>query len=1039
MADLPAGFAPITPQLPEGFQPVPPAPQPGVLGPPVSIDNPFMQTRPSANLLDHAANPAAMGGDDPAQRNLFKGSEGIGETIKGFNEAVLRPASALFDRLVGDAGSNYLDTIKGAWDTLKQDYHASHPGKFSDDFWTQQKQMLNEKLAFPGLVVDALNLVTSPFIGAPLEAGVVKPLALAMHQIIPNISVPELEDGINKSLMALAPEKGDVPKFSPRTLTPDTLPAAQEFGVIEGAPKPVDPVQPAQIALAPEGSELVVNPRAAPASSDLTIQGPSDVVLGGPEKAGNIRLDWKDVSEFGQDVIRQTSEANGGFIPARKGEIPLAHIDLLMEKAGVDPASLTDNQKRGIGRLMRNDDEVRLWHQALVDGTKEIEELSKLPDTEENLIKLQESIMRFHGVQEQVAGLKAEWGRTGKAMQEFHERVSDAKTLGEFLKEKKDMTLDDLRMQKESIRGLNDPENQIGKVLNAKRANTPWDKFMFYWTNALLSGPFTHTAYALSNAAFATYEAAVVTPVAGAIGAAKAALGSEAERVFMGEGASRLYGLVAGMPDALRATVQAVRTGSPALLPREVATFASEGTNAYTGIRPVGGLLGTTLGLPSNIISGIHTLFKFLGYRSEVEALAYRQAAKEGHSPFDSAFWTRKQQLVEFPSEDTMDAGVKAGDRTTFTNPLGAVGRSLQQAINATKVGRLVVPFTRVPMNIIKRAVEGSPAAIIDPGVRADLRGENGAVAKDTQIARMVAGSALGAMAVNWALNDRITGNGPPEGAERELWLRSHSPYSIRIGDHWVSYEKFGPIGPMLGAAADLTLFGQYANKEEYGHAAEAITHMAGHMITSETGLESIAEAVNAMMHPERDGKKWIVNFSGSLVPYSSLGSQVASIQDPYQRQINTVFDAIKSKIPGQRETLLPKRDWSGVPVANPREDAGSVFRSVPISHDPVDLALQALKMTPAAPEKTIGGVQLTPEQYDKYWATAGMYTRPALRALVDGPSWGQTPAFIKEQLFLNTIERTRAQARMSMQFAYPELMQQGIQQKVDRIQGVKE
>ena len=46
------------------------------------------------------------------------------------------------------------------------------------------------------------------------------------------------------------------------------------------------------------------------------------------------------------------------------------------------------------------------------------------------------------------------------------------------------------------------------------------------------------------------------------------------------------------------------------------------------------------------------------------------------------------------------------------------------------------------------------------------------------------------------------TGFGCPD------WLRTHEPYSVRVGGTWWSYNKFGPIGDLAGLVANLVEVG---------------------------------------------------------------------------------------------------------------------------------------------------------------------------------------------------------------------------------------
>jgi hypothetical protein len=155
-----------------------------------------------------------------------------------------------------------------------------------------------------------------------------------------------------------------------------------------------------------------------------------------------------------------------------------------------------------------------------------------------------------------------------------------------------------------------------------------------------------------------------------------------------------------------------------------------------------------------------------MGYRASIEAQAYRQAAKEGLKPADSAFWNRREALADSPTTEAMNEAIEEGYRLTYISELGETGKKLSAFINSTKLGQLVMPFTHIPLNILKRSLEGTPAAFLDADTRAALTGKQGAVKQDMAVARMVAGSAVGAWAINLALNDRLTGFGPdrPEG-----------------------------------------------------------------------------------------------------------------------------------------------------------------------------------------------------------------------------------------------------------------------------------
>ena len=287
--------------------------------------------------------------------------------------------------------------------------------------------------------------------------------------------------------------------------------------------------------------------------------------------------------------------------------------------------------------------------QVMLDATENMRRMRRViraDGSPENLISLQESGSCAATWQwSRLLGCVPNGARTGNVFQEFMKTVKDEKALSDFLKQSgrdKAKTPDDLRNIADTLAGLNSPQ-QVARFANDLRKPSAWDKYLFYWVNALISGPVTHAKYIGANAAFAGYEAGIVTPVAGAIGTVRRAITGGDEGVYAGEAAARLYGLLAGTPDAIKAAYRAARENIQVPLPGEIAKNINPVINMKPN--PIGGVTGTIIGIPSRGATGIHSFFNFLGYRAEIEAQAYRAAAKD-HSPLTDEFWQKRQRTA---------------------------------------------------------------------------------------------------------------------------------------------------------------------------------------------------------------------------------------------------------------------------------------------------------------------------------------------------------------------------------------------------------
>jgi hypothetical protein len=481
---------------------------------------------------------------------------------------------------------------------------------------------------------------------------------------------------------------------------------------------------------------------------------------------------------------------------------------------------------------------------------------------------------------------------------------------------------------------------------------------------------------------------------------------------------------------------------------------AGKVVNPLTQTRPnpIGGKLGFAIGIPGRSAAGIHSFFRFLGYRAEIEAQAYRQAAKEGLSPLDGSFWDRRGTLANQPTEAMMNAGIDNGNHLTFIGEQGEFGKAVSRLAN-TRLGpggmqpfKLLLPFTHIPGQILRAGLEQTPAAFLDEKMRADILGKNGAVAADTARARLIAGGAVSAMVANWAINDTITGFGPTDQTERAQWLRSHEPYSIRLGGWWYSYNKFGPIGDLIGLVSNLVEVGPKVQEGEYAEAAGRVIKATSHILMDEVGMQGLVNIIEALEEPDRKMGRFVAGQAASNLPYSSLLRQTSSggipfsggvMGDPYMREAKTFVDQLRYNLPFARQDLLPKRDWLGAPMTNP--GYGSIIRQRPVNADPIDVAVSQLRgFRPAPPQARIGGVPLPPKMYDEYQTAAGAMTRAALEQMVTAPRWAEIPPGIREQVIHSVVENARRTAGSMVQARHPELIMQGVQNRKDKIEGIK-
>ena len=131
------------------------------------------------------------------------------------------------------------------------------------------------------------------------------------------------------------------------------------------------------------------------------------------------------------------------------------------------------------------------------------------------------------------------------------------------------------------------------------------------------------------------------------------------------------------------------------------------------------------------------------------------------------------------------------------------VSQALQKAVADVPLLKLFFPFVRTGTNILQQNLEHNIFyGICSPSQRRLLMSntKEGAIAR-SQIATGLMGFSL---AYSYVMQGNITGSLPSDSQTRTALLKTGwRPYSIKIGNKWVSYQGYEPIQSILGFAAD--------------------------------------------------------------------------------------------------------------------------------------------------------------------------------------------------------------------------------------------
>jgi hypothetical protein len=736
---------------------------------------------------------------------------------------------------------------------------------------------------------------------------------------------------------------------------------------------------------------------------------------------GNLNLDRVNAPDDVKDVLRSIAISNGGFQDARRGVQTFEETESLASIVGITPDALAKVQK---GEAF-NAEELLAARQLLVASAHNVRAAAKAASggDEAALVAYRETVLRHQSIQESVAGLTAEAGRALSALRITAGDARDAKALTAVIEANGGRA--DLIDQARAVAAMDDPA-QVSRMLMDARKSTFGEKLLEVWINGLLSAPTTHLANVIGNT-LTTLNSVAETAVAAGIGSARNVVtgGKASERVRLGEVNAELFGLLQGSGEGTRLAAKAYLTELPS---DTLAKLDQKRRQAIPSIK-VGKLEigGKQVRIPGRLLMAEDELIKAMARRQKLNGTAYRIASEEGLTGQAKA--DRIAQLLKNPT-DAMKAEADAHALTvTFQNPLGNLGNAIMNASNSHPLAKVVLPFVRTPVNILKYPLKRTPLGLFSKEVRENLAGKNGKIARDQEAARMIVGTTTATGALNLAANGYITGAGPSDPGERAM-LRATGwqPHSIKIGDSYYSYARFEPLALYLGIVADAhdLMSKSDLTEEERNNIGTAIVAAFVKNANDKTFMKGIADLTQAVTDPDRYASRYLQRLAGSTVP--AIVAQTARATDDTVRDTRDLgnpdalakfaqeaINTFKSRLPGLSDDLLPRRDVWGQQITRGGALGPDILSTIYTSrekNDPVARELIAIGYFPGQLSRKIGGIELTGEEYDRYQKVAGVLTRQALAKVIQHESWSTYSVDAKAKIARDVVNATRQRAR---------------------------
>ena len=312
----------------------------------------------------------------------------------------------------------------------------------------------------------------------------------------------------------------------------------------------------------------------------------------------------------------------------------------------------------------------------------------------------------------------------------------------------------------------------------------------------------------------------------------------------------------------------------------------------------------------------------------------------------DKRQWVENQ--LEGPLVDRgaiADRAIAISRERTFTTDLdpdggvlSSMGAGLTRWSGKHPWFRLITPFIRTPLNILIYAGRRTPmmrpqdlagvgqylygVKFKNQGIEdmklqfaKELASDDPREAIDA-VSRFQASMAFITGVSVAASNGVVTGAGPKDKDLRKVMTdNGWQPYSIKVGDTYMSYQKLDPFATVIGLYADMFDAYKWTTEEDQSELEKLMMATAislTHNVKAKSYLQGLVNASGFIDDPETSGSAVLGRYAGAFaVP--SFVSGFREIADDNYTEMRSILDGVWSRVPGWgTATLDPMRNILG-------------------------------------------------------------------------------------------------------------------------------
>lgn len=503
--------------------------------------------------------------------------------------------------------------------------------------------------------------------------------------------------------------------------------------------------------------------------------------------------------------------------------------------------------------------------------------------------------------------------------------------------------------------------------------------------------------------------------------------------------------------------------------------------------------LGSIIRFPFRFLTAGDEFFKSIAYRANLHSFAFEEGYRLGlRGDKLTAFTTKAathisrhnaQRLIGhlIPQAQSLHAkALKQARINTFTEELGSSYASKQfkrvndllspvtisgdeitrwhntAALAASLPGMFVritaIPFFKIMANITRYALQNTPLGLASKRFADDITSSD-PIKRIEALGRIMAGTAIMGMGLYLYKTGQITGHIPA--TQRDAAGNAGiTAYSFNVDGRWVDYNRFDPLGSLLGLGANVgVLLDLVENAKEDPENQEIVDDYISAVliglsdpILNKTWATGALEVLEMFMNPERNTyRKWLTERTTQFIPFSIALKDVQQHFDGIVRELYDYQDGVLSRF--NSKAMAPRRHPVYGTIQTYEPHFMGLLRT---REESTDIVLQTMaavgaNVEPIKRKQSFWGipVEMSREMFIEYGEIYGSYAeeiRTDLLGVIETPWFQQSQDNVtKAGALMAVVSGYRERAKGELYDRHSEWFDKKFEEQAERITAANE